>query len=639
MIYRLILPKWQTEAPDYDHKVMPRVIEGELDDAKMLALNECGYNCYWLPNHPAQYNPDHKVDGPDIDVFQYVYVDLDMKDYLNENKDRRHEYETKDAFLAALGDFPLTPSMVVDSGNGIHAYWRVTDLDVMSFLRLQRRLARKLRTDPAVSKIYQLMRVPGTQNTKAEGDYKPCETIFSTDAEYTCEDLNNALPRISPEDEAYSLSHHDKTYGLVEQVDVAAELPAKWFKKFPKGSEGHQLFYGTVKDRSAADFRLGHLLYSAGLTREEAMAVLTRTGKASERVGVHRYNYADSIVEKIYVEKVQDKPEAATGLSRSVRDILAANPDDETLKGTRFPCSDIVDATECGFRLGHVLGLVAGAGAGKTTLALNIFHWFAEKNPNYIHLFVSLEQPPEEIARRWKTISENNPAYWDMVHVLGNYNDDGTYRNLSLQDIEDYVRELEKVTGKKVGCTVIDHIGVLKKQTQDGEFQGLIDICQYMKAFAINTQTFLIMQSQAPREKAGGGDVELDKDAAFGTSQFEWFVDYLVTSWQPLKRIYDENPDMTVTCFKFCKIRHKNTRLDQIKEDVPYALMFNPDSEHLRRLNDDEREGYDYWSKRATNLRNRDKKKEPRGVSDTSWAAVPRARGVKSGKPNPSTNS
>jgi hypothetical protein len=625
MIYRLILPDWAAAVPGFDPRRTPRVIEAELDDEQLVGLNQAGYNCYWLPNYPSQYNPDKKIDGTDIDTFEFVYVDMDLKE---------GKYPDKDSFLSALGDFPLQPSLIVDSGNGVHAYWRVLDLDAMSFLRLQRRLARHLNTDLAVAKIYQLMRVWGTMNTKKQDEFKPCEALLNSGLEYTAEQLDKALPKISAEDEVYCKQHYDKTYGLSEKVDVADELPAKWFKRFPKGSEGHTLFYTNVKDRSAADYRLGHLLYAAGCTKDEALAVLTRTGKASERVGVHRYNYAAGIVEKIWVDPVERDPETKGKLALSVRDLLG-DADNEELTGQRFPCNEIVDKTACGFRLTHVLGLVAGAGAGKTTWALNLFHWFAERNPQYIHVFVSLEQPAREIAKRWRVISEGNAEFLDKVQVIGNYNDDGTYRNLSLQEIEDEIKDIEKRSGQKVGCVVIDHIGVLKQATKDGEFQGLIDICKYMKAFAVNTNTFLVMQSQAPREKAGIGDIELDKDAAYGTSQFEWYVDWLVTSWQPLKRVYDEAPHMTVTCFKYCKIRHKNTKADAIKEDVPYAVMFDPDTERLRRLNADEQKGYDFFAKKATNLRNRDKRRDPRGVSDVTWVATPKQKGLKDGKPNP----
>jgi hypothetical protein len=226
-------------------------------------------------------------------------------------------------------------------------------------------------------------------------------------------------------------------------------MPARWYKFAKKGTEAHNLFYGFNKDRSAADFRLGHLLYANEFTKEEAMAVLMNTQKAAERRGVHRYSYAEGIVTQIW--RAIEEPETAKLLSKSVRDILAANPDDETLKGTRFPCDPKFDATECGFRLNHVLGMIGGAGAGKTAMGFNYFLGFAERNPEYIHLAVTLEQPEAEYAGRWKKICGTNTALHESVHILGNYNEDGTYRHLSLEDIEDYIRVLEKATKRKVG--------------------------------------------------------------------------------------------------------------------------------------------------------------------------------------------
>jgi hypothetical protein len=614
MIFRLILPDYAKSARDYNPREVPPVIEGELDFDQVIEFNRAGYNCYWLPNCPSQYDSNRNVEGTDIDTFNFVFADMDLKD---------GHYASKEEFIEVLAGYRLEPTTIVDSGNGVHAYWQVSDLDVMSYLRLQRRLCRYFHTDPAIAKIYQLMRVPGTVNVKDPENPKLCEVVHSTGMEYTCEEIDQALPPISPEDETYCKLHHDKTYDLIEKIDVSDELPAKWFKFARKGGEAHKLFYGSVKDRSAADFRLAHLMLAQDFTKEEAMAVLMNTQKAATRAGVHRYNYANDIVSKVWTAVV----EKSTGLlSRSVKDILSASADDDSLKGTRFPCVDYFDATVHGFRLTQVLGLIGGAGTGKTTNALNYFYWFCVLNPQYVHLFVSLEQPETEIASRWHKIANGNPALYDMVHVLGNYNDDGTYRNMSIQEIEDYVKLLEKETGKKVGCVVIDHIGVLKQETKDGEFQGLMNICKYLKAFAVNTNTFLVMQSQAPREKAGIGDIELDKDAAFGTSQFEWYCDYIVTTWQPLKRVYAKAPHMTVTCYKYCKIRHKDTKRDKIQEDTRYALMFDPDTELLRPLNDDEKKAYDFFAAQATALRKRDKKTDPGEVSDLTWVATKREK-------------
>lgn len=612
MLLRLILPEWVTTAPGYNKDELPRVIENEYTDAELRMLNEeFGYNCYWLPNFNSNPAVGRFVDGVDIDSFHFVFVDMDLKE---------KKYESKDAFLEALAAFPLEPTYIVDSGNGIHAYWQIEGLQVIDYLLLQRRLARQLNTDLAVGKIFQLMRLWGTLNTKKEGEYKPCELLHSSDKIYTAEDVSKHLAPITSDDQVFCQTHHDRTYGLAEQMEVSEELPAKWFAKFPKGSEGHMLYYGTVKDRSAADFRLAHLLLAQGFTKEEGMSVLMNTSKASSRTSTHRYNYAENIVGKVWTDEAAEIEKNLKQLSKSVREILGSTST-EALAGTRFPCSRLVDATVTGFRLGHVLGLIGGAGAGKSTNALNYFYWFCENNPEYMHLFVSLEQPVEEIAKRWHTISADNPLYYDSVHVLGNYNDDGTYRNLSLQDIEDYIKVLEKESGRKVGCVVIDHIGVLKQQNKLGEFQGIQDICTYMKSVAVNTQTFLIMQSQAPREKAGIGDLELDKDAAYGTSKFEWYCDYIVTTWQPLKRMYHERPDMTVTCFKYCKIRHKDVRKDEMKEDVRYALMFDPTTERLRKLTDDEKSAYSFLNTRAVNARKMDKKTDPGAITDITWDA------------------
>jgi hypothetical protein len=65
---------------------------------------------------------------------------------------------------------------------------------------------------------------------------------------------------------------------------------------------------------------------------------------------------------------------------------------------------------------------------------------------------------------------------------------------------------------------------------------------------------------------------------------------------------------MTVTAFKFCKIRKKNVKLDRIKEDVRYTLMFDVDSEHYRPLTQLEEKSFIYFNSQATTLRKQDRK-------------------------------
>lgn len=602
MVFRLIAPEWAVKA-----KGLRRVLEGEFTEEQISAYNSDGYNIYFLPNYPSTYTPGVTVDGSQVDTFRFVFVDCDLKDKV---------YNSKDEFLAALGDANITPSIVTDSGNGVHAYWQVDDLDAMSFLRLQRRLMRKFKTDEAVGQIYQLMRVPGTINTKSETEPKLCEEIYSSDSVYTCEQLDALLPPITLADEDYCRHHYEKTYRLNQEVEVDTKIPLKFSELIRTNKEVKDIWSGNVDDRSKADYRLAHILFANSFVKEEARSVLVNCAKALSRAPIHRISYADNIIDQIWTYEITKDQESLT-LSSTVKDIL--NRHGDAIKGTRFPCWNYLDATEHGFRLGQVIGLAAGSGVGKTAVALNMFMGFVKSNPDYDHFFVPLEQPSNEIADRWKTMCGDNTALYEKVHVISNYADDGSFRHLSFDDIKEYLLKFQRVTKRKVGAVVIDHIGALKKKGKDGENQDLMDICHQMKAFAVATNTMLVMQSQAPREKAGIGDLELNKDAAYGTVYFESYCDYLITIWQPLKRCHSEDGCPTVTAYKFCKIRHKKQNLDKIQEDVRYRLYFDPTTEHLRELTQDEETSFSYFLTKATNIRKLDRKTDLVPYNSTPW--------------------
>jgi KaiC/GvpD/RAD55 family RecA-like ATPase len=608
MVIRAILANWA----DSTYK---KVREGVFTAEEIEELNSNGYNIYYLPNSPSNYNAAKTVEGADIDVFQYVFCDMDLK----ENK-----YDSKEDFVEKIKNFVLTPSKIVDSGNGIHVYWKVTDLDAMSYLKLQRRLIRHFNTDEAVGQIFQLMRLPGTVNTKNPDDLKLCETIMESDSDYTCEELDAALPPLAPEDAQYCQQHYDKTYKIASDVKVNDKLPVKFGALLKNSKEAKDIWSGNLEDRSKGDYRLAHLMFAHGFTKDEAMSVLVNSSKAMARAPKHRVSYASNIVDKIWT--FEQEKQATPQMSNSVKDILKRGID--TLKGTRFPCYSYLDNTAHGFRLGQVIGLVAGSGVGKTAIALNMFMGFVENNPDYTHFFIPLEQPAREIADRWQVMCGDREELHEKVHVLSNYDDEGNFRHLSLDEIEQYLIKFQEENKVKVGCVVIDHIGALKKKGKQGENQDLMDICHAMKAFAMKTNTLLVMQSQTSREKAGIGDLELNKDAAYGTMYFEAYCDYLITIWQPLKRCYNKENCPTVTAFKFCKIRHKKKGQDVIQEDVPYTLIFDATTERLREMTQDEEKSFDFFNKQATNLRKNDRK------TDLVIYTTIKTEGVPHGKAN-----
>lgn len=591
-LVRLIAPKWLATTG------AKKVREGEFDEKTIQAYNCDGYNVYYWPNYPKRYEPGTTVDGTHIDTFEYLFVDFDLKDKI---------YRTKEEFLAVIQSFSLPPTRIVDSGNGIHVYWKVTDLDAMGYLRLQRRLVRQLKTDIATCMICQLMRLPGTVNTKVLEDFKLCEVLHETTNTYTSEEFDKLLPPITAKDESFAKEHYDKTYNLDRNIEVNAKMPPKFGQLLHSSPEVKEIWTGITDDRSSNDFRLGHIMYGNGFSKDEARSVLVNSAKAMQRAPTHRLSYASNIIDKIWT--FEEKPaKASISLSDSVKDILVRSG--STIKGTPFRCHPRIDNTVHGFRLGQIIGLVAGVGVGKTAFAMNMFLWFCQQNPDYHHFFVSLEQPANEIADRWQTMCGNDTSLHDKVHVVSNYDENGNFRHLSLEEIKTYILDWQDKTGKKAGCIVIDHIGVLKKKGAKDENQDLMTICHTMKAFAVQTNTLLVMQSQAPREKAGIGDLELNKDAAYGTVFFEAYCDYLITIWQPLKRCHSEQSCPTVTAFKFCKIRHKKARRDIIKEDVPYFFYFDSETELFRDMTQDEKTSFDYFNSQAMNKRKADRKTE-----------------------------
>jgi KaiC/GvpD/RAD55 family RecA-like ATPase len=595
-VFRLI-------APDWAKKLTKKSIEGQFDEIDLKLMNADGYNVYYFVNPPTSLNSDKPTDGSDIDTFSWVFIDMDLKDKI---------YASKEQFIETILAADLAPTRIVDSGNGVHVYWRVTNLDAMSYLRFQRRLCRMFKTDEAVSKICQLMRWPGSFNTKRK-EFVKCELVCEEEGNiYTAEEFDKLLPSITIADEEYCKQHHDKTYGLNQEIiQFSDKLPEKFGKLLRENSEAKSLWTEPTDDRSMNDWRLGQLMEANDFTKEEAMSVLVQTAKALRRAPVHRVSYAQGIIEKIWTfEKTN------LTLYSSVKDILTKP--DSVLEGTRIPTWKYVDNTYAGFRTGQVLGLVAGAGVGKTAMALNIFMGFVKSNPELEHFFVPLEQPNREIAQRWKTMCGNNTSLYDKVHILSNYDDNGVFRDLSLYDIEQQILEFEKTTGKKVGCVVIDHMGVLRNENRLGKDEGLKKICKAMKSFAMRTNTILIMQSQTSRDKAGIGDLELNKDAAFGTSEFENFCDYLITLWQPLKRVYALGAP-TIMSYKFCKIRHKKQGKDIIQEDVPYTVYFDPETELIRELTESEEKSLTYWVGQATNKRKQDRKTDIVKYTSIRW--------------------
>lgn len=130
-------------------------------------------NIYFTPNVPEP-NCGHRPKKPQIVRIRAAYVDIDTyKAGTRFDKDAAHRKVMQD-----------NPSLVIDSGNGLHVYWilaesvEATPENVAMLETVNRALVARYGGDPAAIPVNQVLRVPGTVNwpneTKRKIGRVPC---------------------------------------------------------------------------------------------------------------------------------------------------------------------------------------------------------------------------------------------------------------------------------------------------------------------------------------------------------------------------------------------------------------------------------------------------------------------------------
>jgi hypothetical protein len=629
--FRLLKPSWgqkflfvgdkKEKNPEFVEDIKGKnTLEGAFDLDYVAKKNDEGYNIYWFPNHPSKnvYTEEKQyLNGRDIDVFEWVFVDMDLKDGV---------YKTKEEFFEMLKAFPVKPTMTVVSGHGVHAYWRIEDLNRELYLYVQMMLIQKFKTDDSIWTVLQLMRWPGSVNTKKHGAFKQTEEIsdLSSGQSYKISDLAEVLPPIEEKNEAKVKSHLDKLDGKVTVnvgIDVNLdELPDKFITLMETTEDIRELFVEPERvkgDRSKADAALANHLFSRNFNRKEALNVMMNTKKALSK-GANRFSYAAGTIDFVYNDRVEHRFKTVGECLKEERQVV---------RGERARGPSFFDCTKKGWRKTNVMGVIAGSGVGKTSVALKIIKSMIENNPENddVFVFFSLEMPVHEIHERWVMLCGKGSTLADRLYVIGNEDENGEPRDLTLQDIYDYCQDLRRDTGKNLGCVVIDHkdiinpmIDLKRKPTFGAQAEQMggkgrerslsaPTLCKAFKPLAKMLDTFLVVLTQTTKGK-GGGDTPIGIDGAFGTAAYEWMMDFVMTIWQPLMRIYKDT-DLRVLGWQYAKIRSKH------KDDgvVPFeqcSLTYEMDTGDLRPMTDEEKEEFDALLPLANEARKSVDKKE-----------------------------
>ena len=271
---------------------------------------------------------------------------------------------------------------------------------------------------------------------------------------------------------------------------------------------------------------------------------------------------------KAYVDRTKNKFKTVADLIKSG----SKRVERSLVKGPSF-----FDCLVSGWAKKQVLGLVAGSGVGKTATTLKIFRDMIENNINDnddLFVFFSLEMPEQEIIDRWIDLVGDKTELHSRLIVISNEDENDEPRAIGIQEVYEYCTDIKKATGKGIGAVGIDHIGIIsrhidtrKKHTfgvdndMDSGFGdmrriSINNLCTQMKALAKMLDTFLILLTQTTKEK-GIGYRPIEKDAAYGVSQYENIVDYMIGLWQPLMLVQNQ-ADTKFLSWQYCKIRTKS---------------------------------------------------------------------------------
>lgn len=604
--YRLIKPNWgkpklskkvkgewvHEENPDFIQEIKGKnTVEGfDFTNDFLKQKNEEGYNVYFFPNHPSTNiftEEVRSISGKHIDVFNYVFVDMDLKE---------GKYKSKEEFLDKLSEFAVPPSLTVDSGNGIHSYWRISDLTRETYLLIQRGLINLFNTDDSVWTILQLMRYPGPgfKNTKIHGKYKEViiQKKLSSGKSYKTQDLMSEVKSfIKNEDVKVCQTHLDKLDGKIE-INISAEdidnskLPAKFVQLIEDNPKVNLLFNSpkdVISDRSAADMKLANILYNEGFNIKEATSVLCMTEKAREK-GSHALDYAVTTISKVYNDRPKFKAKTASQWLKE-RKVEVKEPQ---ILGPYYMDYGVLAEP---WRKKELLGIIAGSGVGKTALALNIIKETIVNNENNddVYIFFSLEMSAGQVISRWISLVGENSPLTDRLYVIDTLDEKNMPIAIGIQEMYEYCQEIKQTTGKNLGAIVIDHFHIVsrhidtsKKLTWGADSEANFgnskikqlspnSMATQIKSLVQTLNTFGILLSQTTKEK-GQGDTQIGKDGSYGISQFEWIMDRIITIWQPLMRVYNQT-SLRFLAWQYAKIREKRQD-DKIQELNPKLLLY-----------------------------------------------------------------
>lgn len=211
------------------------------------------------------------------------------------NHSKKNLPPTQQDAIALVMKMPITATLIVDSGNGLHVYWildnffvidddeqraRITILNNLLKQKLRELAAEYNWTIDAIQDLARVLRVPNTLNHKDANDIKPVELLTISHKKYSIEELRNAfdgkiLPSPNRSPSNGESNSEAATFTLKENPVINKIWLDEFFKEYPLAKQSFYRKNKNVKDQSPSGFDLSLVSYliQAGCSDQQTVDV------------------------------------------------------------------------------------------------------------------------------------------------------------------------------------------------------------------------------------------------------------------------------------------------------------------------------------------------------------------------------
>lgn len=256
--------------------------------------------------NPLRHDPGKKANKADIAALAYHHIDLDPRDHVDLDSEKQR-------LLAAVQAFPVKPTTLIDSGNGLGVFYQleepiVHDGNTDALEATNKRLAMALGGDHCHN-LDRIMRLPGTVNLPtaikiAKGRSTvpvPATLLYQNDCTYSATTFT-FLPQVADETKTIDLGDIDLSsidevglstrYALHQQHDP--DLKLLLAGKAPAWSQD--------KEGSGLDHAHALVLFRLGYSRAENY-LLTANYEHGKKSRVRDEKYLKLTIDKFYAPK------------------------------------------------------------------------------------------------------------------------------------------------------------------------------------------------------------------------------------------------------------------------------------------------------------------------------------------------